>query len=235
MKKSNIAMLAVCLVLIPATLFLGMQLPGRSYYITGTAIMIELMIPFFMAFEGRRPQARELVVIAVLCALAIVGRVAIPLPYFKAIFAVIIVSGIAFGPESGFMVGAVSALVSNFFYGQGPYTPWQMLAYGVAGMLAGFAFRPGKGDPKPWDMAGFGFLTVLFAVGPLLDCSGLFLIPVELTLDRAIVVLATGLVYVNLIQAACTAVSLLVFGKPLLDLLNRIKRKYGILGDRNAL
>ena len=79
MKKSNIATLLVFLLLIPATLFLGTKLPGRSYYITGTLIIIELMIPFFMAFEGRRPQARELVLIAVMCALAIAGRVAIPI------------------------------------------------------------------------------------------------------------------------------------------------------------
>ena len=53
MKKSNIAMLIVCLVLIPLTLYFGLRLPGRGYYITGTAIIMELMIPFFMAFEGR--------------------------------------------------------------------------------------------------------------------------------------------------------------------------------------
>ena len=70
MKKSNFATLIVFLLLIPLTLFLGTKLSGRSYYITGTLIIVELMIPFFMAFEGRRPQARELVVIAVMCALA---------------------------------------------------------------------------------------------------------------------------------------------------------------------
>ena len=98
MKKSHIATLAVFLLLIPLTLFLGKQLSGRSYYITGTLIIAELMIPFFMVFEGRKPQARELVIIAVMCALAIAGRVVIPLPHFKAIFAVIILTGIAFGP-----------------------------------------------------------------------------------------------------------------------------------------
>ena len=89
MKKSNIATLIVFFLLIPVTLFFGSKLPGRGYYITGTGIIIELMIPFFMAFEGRRPQARELVVIAVMCAIAIAGRAAIPIPNFKAIFAII--------------------------------------------------------------------------------------------------------------------------------------------------
>ena len=66
MKKSNIAALIVFLLLVPATLFLGSRLSGKSYYITGTLIILEMMIPFFMAFEGRKPQARELVLVAVL-------------------------------------------------------------------------------------------------------------------------------------------------------------------------
>ena len=86
MKKSNIATLLVFLLLIPATLYLGTRLPGRSYYITGALIVIELMLPFFLAFEGRKPQARELVVIAVMCAIAITGRAAIPIPNFKGNF-----------------------------------------------------------------------------------------------------------------------------------------------------
>ena len=141
MKKSHIATLIVLFVLIPLTLYLGSRLSGRSYYLTGTLIVIELLIPFFLAFEGRAPQARELVTIAVLCAIAVAGRAAIPIPNFKAIFAIIMIAGIAFGPETGFVVGAVSAFASNFFYGQGPYTPWQMLGYGVAGLIAGFVYQ----------------------------------------------------------------------------------------------
>ena len=77
MKKSNIAMLLVFFIGIPLTLFLGSKLVGRSYYITGTFIIIQLMIPFFMAFEGRKPQARELVVIAVLfCIIVLTGSLA---------------------------------------------------------------------------------------------------------------------------------------------------------------
>ena len=154
MKKSQIATLVVFLLLLPLTLFLGTKLTGRGYYITGTLIILELMAPFLMAFEGRKPQARELVIIAVLCALAIAGRVVIPLPHCKAVFAVIMLAGIAFGPEAGFMVGAVTAFASNFFYGQGPFTPWQMFAYGAGGMLAGFCFRRGLLPRKRWVMVG---------------------------------------------------------------------------------
>lgn len=234
MKKSNIAALIVFFLLIPLTLFLGTKLSGRSYYITGTLIIIELMIPFFMAFEGRKPQARELVVIAVMCAIAIAGRVAIPIPNFKAIFAIIMLSGIAFGPEAGFMVGAVSALASNFFYGQGPYTPWQMMAYGAGGMLAGFAFQRGRLPRKPWVMAVFGFFAVILWVGPLLDTSGVFLTLPTISWATAWPLYVSGLP-VNLSQAVCTALVMLLFGKPLLEKLDRIKVKYGMMEDENGL
>lgn len=80
MKKSRIATLIVFFVLIPLTLIVGSRLSGRAFYVTSTLVIVELLIPFFLAFEGRRPQARELVVLAVMCALAVAGRVAIPHP-----------------------------------------------------------------------------------------------------------------------------------------------------------
>ena len=228
MKKSHIATLAVFLLLIPATLFLGTKLPGRSYYLTGTLIIVELMLPFFMAFEGRKPQARELVLIAVLCAIAIAGRVAIPIPHFKAIFAVVMLAGMAFGPEAGFMVGAISAFGSNFFYTQGPTTPWQMMAYGAGGMLAGFLFAKGRLPQKPLIMALFGFLGVVLWVGPLMDCSSLFLMATKINWTSALIILTNGLP-VNLSLAVSTAFVLLLLGKPFLDILNRVKTKYGML------
>ena len=234
MKKSNIATLLVFLLLIPATLFLGTKIPGRSYYITGTLIILELLVPFFMAFEGRRPQARELVVIAVMCAIAIAARVAIPIPNFKAIFAVIMLSGIAFGPEAGFMVGAISAFASNFFYGQGPYTPWQMMAYGAGGMLAGFCFAKGRLPQKPLTMAVFGFLAVVLWVGPLLDTSSVFLMLSDINWNSLLLTYGAGL-SVNISQAACTVLIMLLFGRPLLDKLDRIKVKYGMMEDENGL
>ena len=234
MKKSNIATLIVFLLLIPLTLFLGTKLSGRSYYITGTLIIVELMIPFFMAFEGRKPQARELVVIAVMCALAIAGRVVIPIPHFKAAFAIILLSGIAFGPEAGFMIGAVTAFTSNFFYGQGPFTPWQMFAYGAGGMLVGFLFRKNWLPRKNWIMAIFGFLGVLLWIGPLLDCASIFLILPEITGSAVVATFVSGF-YVNVSQAICTALILFLLGNPLLEKLDRIKMKYGMMEDENGI
>ena len=231
MKKSTLATLGVFLLLIPATLYLGAKLPGRSFYITGTLIIIELMLPFFLMFEGRKPQARELVLVAVLCAIAVAGRVLIPFPNVKAVYAVIILAGIAFGPETGFMVGSITAFASNFFYSQGPYTPWQMMAYGAGGMLAGFLFRKGRLPRDPVVMGVFGFCTVIFWIGPLLDCSHVFLMLTRITPAAVIATLFSGL-YANIPLAVTTLMVLLLFGKPFLRILDRVKTKYGILDTR---
>ena len=224
MKKSHIAMLADFFIVLPLTLYFGMHLPGRSYYITSTLVIVELLVPFLLAFESRKPQARELVVIAVLSALAVAARVVIPLPHFKAIFAVIMLSGIAFGPEAGFMVGAVSALASNFFYGQGAYTPWQMFAYGAGGMLAGFLFAKNRLPKKPL------VLAVLLFVGPLLDTCTVFLTLPVINAQTTWPLYVSGFP-VNLSQGICTLLTMLIFGKPLLEKLDRVKLQYGMGED----
>ena len=234
MKKSKLISLLIFLLVVPATLILGSRMDGRWYYLTSTLMIAELLIPFFLAFEGRKPQARELVVIAVMCALAVVARVAIPIPSFKAIFAIIMIAGIAFGPESGFLVGAVSALASNFFYTQGPYTPWQMMAYGVGGMLAGYLFFKGRLKRKPLVMGIFGFLCVLLVVGPLLDTCTVFLAPITLNWKNISALYISGFP-VNVSQSLCTFAVLFLLGRPLLDKLDRIKVKYGMMEDENGI
>lgn len=228
MKKTTIVTLLIFFLLMPLTLYFGMRLPGRGYYITGTAVILEILIPFFMAFEGRKPQARELVVIAVLCAIAVVARIAIPIPNFKPMFAIIMLSGVAFGAQTGFMVGAIGAFVSNFFAGQGAYTPWQMFAYGAGGLLAGFLFRQGRLERKPWILAVFGFFAALLWVGPLLDTSSIFLTLPHFSWKSVWPLYISGFP-VNLSQAICTAVTMLLLGKPFLEKLDRMKIKYGMM------
>lgn len=230
MKKSTLAMLIVLFVLIPATLFLGSRLGGRSYYITGTLMIVEILVPFFMAFEGRKPQARELVVVAVMCAIAVAARAAIPLPHFKPMFAIIILSGVALGGETGFLVGAVSAFASNFFYGQGAYTPWQMMAYGTAGLLGGWVFSKRWLPKKRLPMAIFGFVCVLAVVGPLLDTCTVFLTLTEITPAAAAPLYLSGLP-VNFSQALCTFLTILLLGEALLEKLERVKLKFGAAED----
>ena len=234
MKKSNISMLVTFFLIIPLTLFLGTKLSGRAYYFTSTLVILEILIPFLLAFEGRKPQARELVVIAVLCALVVASRAAIPIPNFKPTYAVIMLSGIAFGPEAGFLVGAVTAFASNFFYGQGAYTPWQMFAYGAGGMLAGFVFRKKWLPREPLAMGIFGYLVVLLFIGPILDTCSVFLTLPEISLKSAWPLYISGFP-VNLSQGACTFLTMLLFGRPLLEKLDRVKTQYGMMEEENGL
>ena len=169
-----------------------------------------------------------------MCALAIAGRVVIPLPNFKAADAIIMLAGIAFGPEAGFMVGAITAFASNFFYGQGPFTPWQMFGYGAGGMLAGFCFRKGWLPRKNWVMAIFGFAAVLVWVGPLLDCSHIFLVLPKITWTAVVATFVSGF-YVNVSQALCTALVMFLLGNALLEKLDRVKLKYGMMEDENGI
>ena len=227
MKKSHIAALLIFLLAIPATLVLGHQLPGKWYLLTSSLVIAEILIPFFLAFEGRRPQARELVIMAVMCALAVAARVVIAIPNFKAIYGVIMIAGIALGPEPGFLVGAVAAFVSNFFRGQGIWTPWQMLAYGGCGMLMGLLFRKGKLPRKPLLMGILGFVLVLCFAGPLLDTCNLFMMPMDLNLQTVLAMYGMGFP-VNVSQGISTFIVLFLVGKPLLGKLDRILIKYGM-------
>ena len=164
---------------------------------------------------------------AVMCALAVAARVVIAIPNFKAIYGIIMIAGIALGPEPGFLVGAVAAFVSNFFRGQGIWTPWQMLAYGTCGMLMGFLFRKGKLTRKPLLMGILGFAIVLCIAGPLLDTCNLFMMPIELNLQSILAMYGMGFT-VNISQGISTFLVLFLLGKPLLGKLDRVMLKYGM-------
>lgn len=235
-KKSALCTVFCLCILVPGTLLLGSRLPGRWYYLTATAMVVEAMIPFFFSFESRRPQARELVTVGVLAALAAVSRGAFAfLPHFKPIVAIVMIAGIAYGGEVGFLTGAISAFASNFFFGQGPFTPWQMLSYGMGGFLAGVVIRSvwkkwGMKKGFPLLLATAGFLTVMLVVGPILDACTLFTMSSHLSWSMAIACLSAGLA-VNVTHGISVALTLLLLGNPLLDKLKRLQTKYGIWAE----
>ena len=238
MKKSTLFSILTLVVLIPATLYLGTHLRGRWYYLTATLVILEAMLPFFFTFESRKPQARELVTIAVMAALAVAGRVAIPVPNFKAITGIVMIAGIAFGPQAGFMTGAISAFASNFFFSQGPWTPWQMMAYGAGGFLAGLIFHNRqyriRRNPIAYTfvLAVFGFVGIVAFVGPLLDCCTIFTSGSTITPIFALSILASGLPH-NVTHGMGCAATMLLLSKPLLDKLDRLQVKYGMMEASN--
>lgn len=222
----------VILVLIPLLIAFGIVfLKGRSYYFISICVIVAAMLPFFAAFEDRRPQARELVLISALVVIATAGRaVFFMLPHFKPVTALVIVAGIGLGAEAGFLTGAMTGFVSNFFFGQGPWTPWQMFAFGVIGFLAGLLFekRALQGKVPLAGVCLFGFLATVVIYGLLLDTSTALSVLDGLTWQSALACYVAG-VPVNVTHGVSTVVFLLVCARPMLKKILRMRKKYGLL------
>lgn len=117
-------------------------------------------IPYYYKYEKKKPQTREHVVLAVMTALTVISRMIFaPVPGFKPVTAMVTICGMAFGRESGFLCGSLSAFVSNFFFGQGPWTPFQMIAWGSIGWFSGMLNRTGQMEKRRIRTAVFGILA----------------------------------------------------------------------------
>lgn len=230
LSKRTFLAAVLILVLIPLTIAAGiLLLNDRSYYLIAALILLFTMLPFFMVFEKRKPQARELVVIAVLCAIAVAGRTAFFwLPQFKPVAAIVIIAGICFGAESGFLVGAVSGFVSNFFFGQGPWTPFQMFCFGLIGFLAGILFKKGMLPKKRLPLCIYGGLATFFIYGGIVNISTLTMFGGGVTIETIATVYLSAIPF-DAIHAASTVIFLLLIALPMVEKLDRIKLKYGML------
>ena len=217
-RAKTLLTILAALVLAPLTVVVGMGIPGNGYYLSGTLIVLY-----------------EIAVVAVLTALAVAARAAfVWVPHFKPMAAIIMIAGIAAGPQTGFLVGSVAALASNFIFGQGPWTPWQMLAFGVVGLVAGLLAdarvfpRANLSWPRRIALAVTGFVLIVGLAGPILDTSTFFYLSTAPTPELAATVYLAGLP-VNAIHGVATALTLLVVANPLLDQLARVRVKYGLL------
>lgn len=229
-KPVNQILLEVSMaVLAAATIYTGFYVfENKQYVAVCLLLIIYAMIPFFAGFERRKPKAREIVILAVLIAVATAGRAAFfMVPNFKPILAIVIITGVALGKESGFLVGAMSAFVSNFLFGQGPWTPWQMIAMAVVGYLAGLIFHRYSGRINRFALIAFGAIAAFAIYGLIVDLWTILVMTPEPTLETAVMVYSAAL-YFNLIHAAATVVFLLLLGKPMIEKLERVKVKYGM-------
>ncbi len=206
-------------------------LKGRSYYFISICVIGAAMLPFFAAFEDRGPQAREMVLISSLVVIATAGRgIFFMLPHFKPVTALVIVAGIGLGAEAGFLTGALTGFVSNFLFGQGPWTPWQMFAFGIIGFLAGLFFeKPARQGNVPLvRVCMYGFLATVGIYGLLLDTSTALSLLDGLTWSSALACYVAG-VPVNVTHGVATVLFLLVAARPMLGKIHRIRKKYGLL------
>ena len=230
LSKRTLTATVLILLCIPATLFIGCYYGGtQNYYLLSVLVMLECMLPFFMVFEGRRPQARELVVIAVLCALGVAGRAAFfMLPQFKPVMALTIIAGVAFGGETGFLVGAMTMLASNFLFSQGPWTPFQMFSMGIIGFLAGVLFRKGWLRRSRGALCVYGAIAAVVIYGGIMNPASALMYSQEVRWKVLVTYYITGFP-MDCVHAAATVLFLLVLAEPMLEKLDRIKVKYGIV------
>ena len=230
LSKRTLTATVLILLCIPATLFIGCYYGGtQNYYLLSVLVMLECMLPFFMVFEGRRPQARELVVIAVLCALGVAGRAAFfMLPQFKPVMALTIIAGVAFGGETGFLVGAMTMLASNFLFSQGPWTPFQMFSMGIIGFLAGVLFRKGWLRRSRGALCVYGAIAAVVIYGGIMNPASALMYSQEVRWKVLVTYYITGFP-MDCVHAAATVLFLLVLAEPMLEKLDRIKVKYGLV------
>lgn len=215
---------------IPITIFGGVFLFGdRRYYFVSLLVILEAMVPFFMIFEARRPRAREIMTVSVLCAVAVAGRGAFyMLPQFKPVTAIVIIAGICFGGETGFLVGAITGFVSNFFFGHGPWTPWQMFALGIIGFVSGILFARKILPRNRAFLCLYGFVVTLVFYGGIMNPASVIMVQSHVTWQMIGASYVAGLP-LDIVHALSTAFFLWFIAEPMTEKLERVKTKYGLM------
>ncbi|MBC2888972.1 ECF transporter S component [Gordonibacter massiliensis (ex Traore et al. 2017)] len=215
------------LVAVPVALAVCAFLQIEQTALLSLAVALAALAVFFASFEASRPALRQIMPTAVLGALGAAGRILFaPVPDFKPVSAICILAGAVFGRRSGFMAGALAALVSNFFFGQGPWTPWQMYAWGLVGYLAGVLAERGLFERR-WAIYAYGFLSALL-YGFLLNSWHVVGFVNPLTWQGALLAFGAGLPFDG-VHGAATVAFLAALYAPWRKKLERIKRKYALV------
>lgn len=232
LSKRTLAAAVLSLIAVPLTICFGAYFLGdRKYYFISILIILETILPFFMVFEKRKPKAREIVIISVLSAVSVAGRTAFfMLPQFKPVVALVVISGVCFGGEAGFLVGSITAFVSNFIFGQGPWTPWQMFSFGIIGFIAGVLFKKGFLIKTKASLSVFGFLATLVIYGGIMNTASVLMITSAPTLSmlKTAYIMGFPLDFVHALSSFCF---LWLFCEPMTEKLERVKVKYGLIEE----
>ena len=217
----NILRWCIPFVGVPLLVFLSAVIfVDKRYLILSFGIAFLSLVLFWCGYEKKVVGSRRMVLAAVLTALCVAGRM---IPLLKPVSALVILTGIYLGGETGFLVGALSALLSNFYFGQGPWTPFQMLAWGLIGLFAGVFSRFLRRKPV---LLGYGAVSgVLFSaimdVWTVLWYNGTF----QFSLYAA--ALWTAVPY-TVLYLVSNVFFLWLLAKPIGKKLDRIVQKYGV-------
>ncbi|MBQ9086492.1 MAG: ECF transporter S component [Clostridia bacterium] len=210
------------LVLIPLTVILGAVVFDEKRHLwISFAVALLAVILFLTGFERRAVGSRRMVLVSVMIAFCVIGRL---IPFFKPVAALTVLTAVYLGGETGFMVGALSALLSNFYFGQGPWTAFQMLAWGLIGLLAGILSKPLQSRRLALLFYGVGsgvFYSLVMDVWTVISYHGHF--HAGLYLGAVVTALPYTVLY-----ALSNFIFLWFLGRPFGEKFGRIKRKYGI-------
>ena len=209
-------------VLIPALVALSAVLfEGQRYLIISLGIAALALVLFMTGFERKNIGSRRMVITAIMTALAVFGRF---IPLFKPITAICVITAVYLGAEAGFLCGSLSVLISNIFFGQGPWTPFQMLGFGLIGLFAGYLSRALMRSNilliLYGAVAGIAY-SFIMDIWTVLWYSGSF----SWELYTAAIVSAIPF---TLLYAVSNVAFLLIMRKPVGNKLNRVKIKYGV-------
>ena len=225
--KNNLAVFEpIVLVAVPAVLAACACANIQQAGLLTLAVALAAITLFFASYERSRPALRQIMPTVVLAALAAAGRILFaPIPDFKPVSAICIIAGATFGRRSGFMVGALAALASNFFFGQGAWTPWQMYSWGLIGYLAGIFATRGWLDKKPV-LLTMGFLSAML-YGLLLNGWYVIGFVHPITWQTVLAAYAAGFP-LDCIHGIATVIFLAALYIPWRKKLERIKTKYDL-------
>ena len=221
-KLKKILKILIPLILIPAVAVGGSLLFDEQKHIFVSLLVAFLsLVLFITGFERKVTGTRRMVLVAVMTAISVLGRF---IPFFKPITAITVITAMYLGGEAGFLVGSLSALLSNFYFGQGPWTAFQMLAWGLIGFIAGLIAEPLKKNKE-----------LLLAYGVLSGVAFSFIMDIwtvlwysagfDVELYKASIIAA---IPHTILYAISNFIFLLILAKPFGDKLERIKIKYGV-------
>ena len=184
------------------------------------------LVAGFAWYERSHPSSKVLALVATLAALAVLGRMAFaPIPSVKPTTDIILLTGYVLGGAPGFAVGAVAAFASNFFFGQGPYTPWQMVGWGLVGLFGAGLARVFGRELGRWALAlGCGAAGLLY--GTFLDLH-LWVTYSGHTAGELALLTGRGVPF-NIAHAAGNIAFCLAFGPVLVRALTRFRDRFEI-------
>ena len=221
-KLRRVLSLLIPALLIPAVVLAGSLWPDRSAHLWISLCVAVLSLLLFVAgFEQKAIGTRRTVLVSVMIALCIVGRL---IPLFKPVAALVILCAVYLGAQAGFYTGAIAALLSNFLFGQGPWTPFQMLAWGLIGLFAGLLSKPLLKSRVLLYLYGLASAVAFSAV---MDVWSVLWMSGGLEPGAYTAALVAALPHTAL-YAVSNVAFLLICARPIGDKLARIKFKYGV-------